>query len=121
MIMVVTIVVLNLIFPEYVDAEFHAAETLARHTNQFNTAGFIPSTLLAYFTNRLLVFSPGRHRASVEFAIFCVISVLSYIGGMCGSDWLIKTFNMPSFIGSVGFGVSSALVNFVCRKFFIFK
>lgn len=112
---------LNLGFPSFVDKSTLSKETLAFNTNVFNTIAFIPSTLVAYFTNRFLVFTPGKHGIWVEFGIFALISAISYVGGSMASDWIVKSFSVPGYIGSLGFMVSSAMVNFICRKFIIFK
>lgn len=112
---------LNLGFPSYVDKDVLSAETLSFNTNVFNTIAFIPSTLVAYFTNRFLVFTPGKHGIWVEFGIFALIATISYMGGTVASAWIVKSFSVPGYVGSLGFMVSSAMVNFICRKFIIFK
>lgn len=115
------ILVLNLIFPSYVDCEIWDRETLALHTNIFNTLGFVPSCLVSYYTNKLFVFAPGKHNAWLEFFMFAAICAVSYVGGSMGSSWVVQSFHAPSLVGNIAFGFSSAVINYVCRKFFIFK
>ena len=112
---------LQWIFPAYVDHTVLPPEVVAKNTNLFNTISFIPSSVIAYLTNRFFVFSPGRHNVWVEAAIFALISALSYIGGSIGNTWIIETFRTTSAIGTFSFAICSALVNFVCRKFIVFK
>ncbi len=130
-VMVSILAILNVKYPLYVSKTQHNPEVLAYHTNVFNTIAFIPATLVAYFTNRFLVFTPGRYHFLLEFFIFTLISIISYIGGYFGCEWIIEKIESsiqigtiqitPSLMGSATFAVSSALINFVCRKFFIFR
>lgn len=122
---------LNVFFPEFVNPEVHSTEQLARNTNLFATIAFIPSSIVTYLMNRFFVFTPGRHRLSIEFTIFTLVSIASFVGGVIGSNWVVYNFSIAfnilgatitqSQIGNVAFAFSSALVNFICRKFFIFK
>lgn len=112
---------LNFFFPDFVSRELNTEEVVSYHTNIFNTLGFIPSSIVAYLTNRAFVFTPGKHSIGKEFGIFSIVALAGFLGGIWGSDWVIRTFNTPSIVGTVAFGVTSAMVNFVCRKFIIFK
>ena len=86
-----------------------------------NFAGFFVANLVCWFLNRLFVFTPGRHRWFVEYALFLAGSGFAIA---CGSAaiWALVKFNGMqttwSFIINV---VVSVAVNFVVRKFFVFK
>ncbi len=119
--MTVIISGLNVLYPDYVDQERLSQELVSQHTNVFNTIAFIPSSLVAFFTNRILVFGAGKHPIALEFLIYSMISTVSYLGGIKGSAWIVESLNTPSYIGSIIFGVSTAIINFFCRKFIIFR
>ena len=121
LIMTVIISGLNVLYPDYVDQERLSQELVSQHTNVFNTIAFIPSSLVAFFTNRILVFGAGKHPIALEFLIYSMISTVSYLGGIKGSAWIVESLNTPSYIGSIIFGVSTAIINFFCRKFIIFR
>jgi len=108
-------------YPAFVDQEKLTTEELVKNTNIINTIAFVPSCLVAYLTNRAFVFNAGRHSFWIEFSSFVVIATLSYLCGLLGTAFVIKTFQTSSLVGNLAFGIPSALVNFVCRKFFIFK
>lgn len=86
-----------------------------------NLIAFPFANLAAYFLNSLWVFTPGRHSKWKEFWLFTVISAISFGAGLFGGPELIGWFGIPSWAAQIGFMVTSALVNFVCRKFFVFK
>lgn len=115
------IFVLRLVFPDFIDSALLTPKELAWNTNVFNTAAFIPCTLVAYYLNRALVFEPGRHRPMIEFGVFLLVSLISYVGGVWGTKWAVQDMGLPSYIGNASFAISSALINFVFRKFIIFK
>jgi putative flippase GtrA len=70
---------------------------------------FIPSNFTAYFLNRWLVFTPGRHQFKKEMTLFTIISFISF-----GLGELI------TFLLVTGVSVNNT-VNFVCRKFLVFE
>lgn len=119
MIGVIAYVTLN--YPDFVDREKLSTAQLVKNTNIVNTLAFIPSCLIAYFTNRAFVFSSGRHPVWIEFLSFIAITTLSYICGLLGTAFVLRSFEVSSLVGNLAFGIPSALVNFVCRKLFIFK
>lgn len=82
---------------------------------------FLPSNFTAYALNRWLVFTPGRHSAGKEVFFFTIVSFLSFILGEFLPFWLVKSINVPSIVAHLSFVISSALVNFVCRKFLVFE
>jgi putative flippase GtrA len=87
-----------------------------------NTAiAFIFSNLVAYISNMLWVFEPGRHAWYVEVGLFYSVSLISvgigtYLGWAMIHYWKLSTTS--SYIGKL---IAALLVNFVCRKFIIFR
>jgi len=75
--------------------------------------------IVAYLANALWVFTPGRHSRLREFALFSSISFFSFGIGLLAGPLLISE-GLPVGLAQTGFLVSSAVVNFVCRKFLIF-
>ncbi|MFV1995411.1 MAG: GtrA family protein [Verrucomicrobiales bacterium] len=94
-----------------------------RETNMkiANLIAFPFANFAAYYLNVLWVFTPGRHSRWKEFWLFTLISAISFGAGMFGGPELIGWFGAPSWVAQAGFVVTAALVNFVCRKFLVFK
>jgi len=87
-----------------------------------NTAiAFIFSNFTAYFLNERWVFTPGRHSKMNEFVFFTLINAPGAICGAVVQDWLIRTHAWPAWAALAGFVVPNVLINFACRKFFIFR
>jgi putative flippase GtrA len=94
-----------------------------RSRNQIigNLLAFPFSNFVAYFTNRLFVFTPGRHSPWREFVLFTIIAFLSFIAGVLGGPYLVRIYGISEELAQLGFVVTSTLVNFVCRKFLVFS
>ena len=84
-----------------------------------NLIAFPFSNLSAYLLNVWFVFTPGRHNKWLEFLLFTLISFVSFGSGLFGGPLLISRGLNP-WIAQFGFMITSALVNFVCRKFLVF-
>jgi len=82
---------------------------------------FMFSNLTAYLINIYWVFQPGRHVWWIELLLFYAVSGISiFLGG--GLGWvMIKWFHMSTTASYVSKMIASLLINFVCRKFIIFK
>ena len=93
----------------------------ALHNSVVHFIAFVPSNFTAYALNRWLVFTPGRHSARKELTLFTIISLISFSIGEILPAWLVSTYNIPNAVADISFVVSSALVNFVCRKFLVFE
>ena len=96
-------------------------QTLAWNTAILHFIAFVPSNFVAYGLNRWLVFTPGRHPAKKELVLFTIISLLSFSLGEVLPFWFINNFEFPRPVVHFSFIISSALVNFVCRKFLVFE
>ena len=95
-------------------------ERRAFHNSVVHFIAFVPSNFTAYALNRWLVFTPGRHSTRKELTLFTIISLLSFSLGELLPAWLVSAYNIPNAVADISFVVSSALVNFVCRKFLVF-
>ncbi len=82
---------------------------------------FMFSNLTAYLINVYWVFEPGRHAWWVELLLFYAVSGISIFLGT-GLGWiLIKWFHLSTTASYVCKMIASLMINFVCRKFFVFK
>ena len=77
--------------------------------------------LVAYVTNVLWVFTGGRHNRWKEFGLFSLINVVSGVAGILAGPFLRDALHTGWWIAQLMLIVTSALVNFVCRKFFVFQ
>ena len=93
----------------------------ARNQTINNLIAFPIANTFAYITNSIWVFTGGRHSRLVEFLIFTGISLISFLAGLLGGPLLVELFGVPFWVSQLGFVVTSAMVNFVCRKFLVFK
>ena len=85
-----------------------------------NLIGFVFANVLTYYTNRIFVFEGGRHSGSKEFALFTAVSFGSNVPALILGFWAIIIGKSTPF-AQVIFIVVAAMVNFLCRKFIIFK
>lgn len=86
-----------------------------------NAIAFLPALLFAYWLNTRFVFTPGRHKPLVEFALFAGVAAIGTTAGLLGGPKLIDWFGVPTWMSQLTFIFTSFLVNFLCRKFVIFK
>jgi|688.fasta_scaffold191499_3 hypothetical protein len=85
------------------------------------TISFMTTNVLVYFMNVLLVFKRGRHSPWIEFAIFTLINGVGFVLSQVAGPWLIYKFGIPTNLAFFTNAVFAALINFVARKFFVFK
>lgn len=124
---VISVVVLALVIylgeslaPQYFSNDL-PDKTIAWNTAILHFIAFVPSNFVAYGLNRWLVFTPGRHSAKKEMTLFTIISLLSFSIGEVLPFWLINNLDLPRPVVHFSFIISSAMVNFVCRKFLVFE
>ena len=96
-------------------------DTRALNSTIANSIAVLFSTTVAYVTNVLWVFKSGRHSRLVEISSFFGIGVISFGGGLLAGPYLIKMLGLHTLLAQLSMAVTSVLINFVCRKFFIFK
>jgi len=101
--------------PEMTDA------TRSIHAAYCNIAAYFVSNTVCYILNRMFVFKPGRHGVAVEAALFFLVSGVSLAVGAAGQTALIAIFGLPTSIALAANLVASLAINFLMRKFVIFK
>lgn len=83
---------------------------------------FIVSNFAAYVLNVLWVFTPDPEKAKwLELAQFYAVSGISIFLGTAVGWVMIKWFHLSTTASYVCKMIAALLINFVCRKFFIFK
>lgn len=96
-----------------------SAEELRRNLVVANLIAFPVGNVFTYAVNSWLVFTPGRHSRLREFLLFTGLSLFSFSIGLFGGPIFFGE-GSSVVLAQLGFTVTSALVNFLCRKFLIF-
>lgn len=86
-----------------------------------NTIAFLAANVVAYVTNVLFVFKTGRHHPVMEFVYFTAGSSVSFVISQFAGPWLVHTYGLPTWVAIITNLVAAILLNFVIRKFFVFK
>lgn len=82
---------------------------------------FMFSNLAAYLINIHWVFEPGRHAWYLELLLFYAVSGISIAIGTVAGWLMIKWFHLSTTTAYVGKLIAAVMINFICRKFVIFK
>lgn len=82
---------------------------------------FMLVNVLVYWLNTRWVFTQGKHSMLVEFLLFTVVNMPGALAGSLGQAALIRYFNWHPLLAMLGFVVPNVLINYLCRKFVIFK
>lgn len=82
---------------------------------------FLVSNLTAYVANVLWVFTPGRHSRVKEIALFYAVSGIAFSIATGVSYALIKWYACTTTTAFLVNLVCSLMINFVCRKYLVFK
>ncbi len=82
---------------------------------------FMVSNFTAYVANVLWVFTPGRHSRFKEILLFYLVSGISFLIATGISAGLIAWFGCTTTTAFLVNMVCSLMINFVCRKYFVFK
>lgn len=90
-----------------------------RHAVFSNLLAFPFAVLFNYVANVFFVFTPGRHSRSRELLLFVGVSFLTFAAGLFSGPGLISR-GLDPWIAQGVLVVMSALLNFVCRKYFVF-
>jgi putative flippase GtrA len=93
----------------------------AEHLLVNNCIGFVLANFVAYFTNILFVFKQGRHHPVLEFFIFTAVSGSSFAISQLAGPWLVARWGVPTNVEILSNLVASMMLNFVGRKFIVFK
>lgn len=87
-----------------------------------NTAiAFLFSNGTAHWLNSRWVFTRGRHAKHHEFLLFTLVNAPGAVGGALVQDWLIRNAGWPAWGAFAGFVLPNVLINYACRKLFIFQ
>ncbi len=93
----------------------------ARNSMLDNGVAFLFSNLTAYLLNIVWVFKSGRHQWLVEIGLFYLVSGISVVIGSSLMGWLIHHFGIVTTLAFGANMVTSLMINFVLRKYVIFK
>jgi putative flippase GtrA len=104
-----------------VDGELMTDSLRAKNLLINNTIAFFTTNVIVYFLNVMFVFKPGRHHPWLEFFYFTLVNGLSFTLSQVAGPWLVHQFGVPTNIAIFTNTVFAALINFVARKFFVFK
>ena len=95
--------------------------TRSRNSMKGNCVAFVISNLVAYLINVYWVFVPGRYPWIMEIGLFYLVSGVAIVIGTGLMGLLIRRFGM---LTTYAFGANifaALMINYVMRKFFIFK
>ena len=85
------------------------------------SAGFVIANVFCWLMNRWFVFRPGKFRWFVEFGMFFATSAIATVIALGVSSALIGWFGLMTTLAVLVEVVVSFMVNFLVRKFFIFR
>lgn len=86
-----------------------------------NCIAFGIGNVVSYVTNVLFVFKSGRHHPVLEFVYFTLFNLISFGISQLAGPWLIKAYGVPTNVAILTNLVASVMLNFVLRKFIVFK
>ena len=99
-----------------------ASETLRTAYFLVDTAvGFTVANVFCWVMNRTFVFKPGRFHWAAELGMFFMVSGGAVLVGMLVGALAIKWLGLATTTAVVFEVLSSLLLNFFMRKFFIFR
>jgi putative flippase GtrA len=93
----------------------------ARHARWNTWLAFFVSNTICYIMNIKWVFTPGRHHPVIECILFFLVSGLAIFLGAELQVYLIKQFGLAYTYSSVAQIAVSVMINYVLRKFAVFK
>ncbi len=82
---------------------------------------FMFSNAAVYWLNTRWVFTPGRHSIVLEFLYFTLVNMPGAIGGTVVQGLLVSEYAWSKPAALAGFLLPNVLINYICRKFFIFQ
>jgi putative flippase GtrA len=97
-------------------------EAVRKHNLLLNNSIAFPfSAIVGYVLNVKFVFKPGKLSKGMEIFLFCLVAALGFFPGLWVVDYLVGRFHVASSLATLAFITTSFMVNFVSRKFIIFK
>ncbi len=108
---------------QFLGVEMAEVEETVRQRNFMvnNLLAFLFSNVVAYLINFHWVFKPGRHRRSIEVGLFLGVSTISLFVGVQIGLLIMQFFNATTTVSQAGNVVAAVMINFVCRKYIVFK
>jgi putative flippase GtrA len=92
-----------------------------RETLLPTAVAFCFANAVVYWLNTRWVFVQGRHSPLMEFLWFTMVNMPGAVGGALVQGLLVSHYGWTKPAALFGFLVPNILINYVCRKFFIFK
>jgi putative flippase GtrA len=86
-----------------------------------NVVAFLTSNVVAYILNFKWVFQSGRHSRHLEIFLFFLVSLISFVIGTAVASILVGSFGVHPYIAKGSDIVFAILINYLCRKFLVFK
>ena len=86
-----------------------------------NFVGFMVANVICWFLNRRFVFTPGRHHWFVEYLLFLAGSGFAIAVGSALIWYLVRFHGLQTTYTFIINVFVSVAVNFVVRKFLVFK
>ncbi len=86
-----------------------------------NGIALIFSNMMAYWLNTKWVFTQGRHSMLREFLFFTLVNLPGALCGGLVTYFVTARLGWPAWAALFAFVLPNVLVNFACRKLFIFK
>lgn len=86
-----------------------------------NSIGFLVANVATYLTNLAFVFTGGRHNRFLEFLFFTAVASIGHTAGIVLSILQLRGGIGESWAAMGTLVITSAIVNFLSRKFFVFK
>jgi len=82
---------------------------------------FLLANIVAYIVNRRWVFQSGRHSRLVEVSLFYLLATTAFLLGTPLGAYLVAKFPLNEYLVYLMVAITSVLVNFLGRKFVVFK
>ncbi len=86
-----------------------------------NTVAFLFSNTYCYFLNAKFIFETGRHSKWIEFGLFFAVSGISFVLGTALLGVLVGRYGVATSHAEGAYILTSIAINYVCRRFFVFK
>jgi len=108
------------VFPHFAAQDYPPSERAA-YFALASLGGFLASNTVSYCTNVRWVFESGKHHPVKEFALFTGVASIGFLVGLGCGVWDILIGSGSSWRAGALLVVAAILVNFLCRKFLVFK
>lgn len=86
-----------------------------------NLVGFFIANGVCWLLNRKFVFTPGRHHWAIEYLLFLAGSGVAILCGSMLIWFLVGFYGLQTTYSFIVNIFASVSVNFIVRKFFVFK